>query len=203
MDAMEVFWLDYIVTLDSEEQASLMVEFQHRLLALKDRAFAYYIEAKRWARELANNLIVERVWTVGALVKLAGVLVFAMIATLGFYLILAYRKHRKLAPTGYGPWWHRLFILPTWRSKRFRKGDHRQSAVLFYEQMLAVAKGGGLVKEPYQTPVEFATNSAMSEIQQITALYNRVRFGSARLDENEVNRVSSLLASLRSRVRRK
>jgi hypothetical protein len=203
MDAMEVFWLDYIVTLDSEEQASLMVELQHRLLSLKDRAFAYYTQAKRWAHELANNMIVQRVWTVGALLKLGGALLVAMIAALGFYLVLAYRKQRKLAPTGYGPWWHRLFILPTWRSKRFRKGDHRQSAVLFYEQMLAVAKGGGLVKQPYQTPVEFAASSAMSEIQQITALYNRVRFGSARLDESEVRRVSSLLASLKSRVRRR
>ncbi|MFY9608588.1 MAG: DUF3488 and transglutaminase-like domain-containing protein [Blastocatellia bacterium] len=203
MDAMEVFWLDYIVTLDSEEQASLMVDLQHRLLSLKDRAFAYYTQAKLWARQLANNLIVQRVWTIGALVKLAGAIVFAMLASLGFYLVVAYRKQRKLAPTGYGPWWHRLFILPTWRSKRFRKGDHRQSAVLFYEQMLAVAKGGGLVKLPYQTPVEFAASSAMSEIQQITALYNRVRFGSARLDENEVRRVSTLLASLKSRVRGK
>ena len=203
MDAMEVFWLDYIVTLDSEEQASLMVDLQHRLLSLKDRAFAYYTQAKEWARQLANSLVVQRVWTIGALLKLAGALVFAMIAALGFYLVLAYRKQRKLAPTGYGPWWHRLFILPTWRSRRFRKGDHRQSAVLFYEQMLAVAKGGGLVKQPYQTPVEFAESSAMSEIRQITTLYNRVRFGSARLDESEVRRVSSLLASLKSRVRRK
>jgi hypothetical protein len=203
MDAMEVFWLDYIVTLDSEEQASLMVDLQHRLLSLKDRAFAYYTRAKEWARQLANNLIVDRVWTIGALVKLGGAVVLAMFAALGFYLVLAYRKQRKLAPTGYGPWWHRLFILPTWRSKRLRKGDHRQSAVLFYEQMLAVAKGGGMVKQPYQTPVEFAASSAMTEIQQITTLYNRVRFGSARLDESEVSRVSSLLASLKSRVRGK
>src|SRR5262245_12228086 len=31
-DAMEVFWLDYIVTLDSDEQASMMVDLQHRIL---------------------------------------------------------------------------------------------------------------------------------------------------------------------------
>ncbi|HYV04622.1 MAG TPA: DUF4129 domain-containing protein, partial [Blastocatellia bacterium] len=79
---------------------------------------------------------------------------------------------------------------------------HRQSAVLFYEQMLAVAKGGGLVKQAHQTPVEFAAASSMSEIQQITALYNRVRFGSLRLDESEVRRVSSLLGQLKLRLRR-
>jgi hypothetical protein len=203
MDAMEVFWLDYIVTLDSEEQASLMVDLQHRLLALKDRAFSYFAEAKLWARQLANNVVARRVWTVGALVKLIGAVVFAMLAALGFYVFLAYRKHRKLAPTGYGPWWHRLFILPTWRSKRLRKGDHRGSAVLFYEQMLAVAKGGGLVKQPYQTPVEFAASSAIFEIQQITAMYNLVRFGSRQLDESEVRRLSGLLANLKKRVRGK
>jgi hypothetical protein len=203
MDAMEVFWLDYIVTLDSEEQASIMVDLQHRLLALKDRAFIYYSEVKLWARQLANSLIMRRAWTVAALAKLVGVLVFTMLGALGFYIVIAYRKRRELAPTGYGPWWHRLFILPTWRSKRFRKGDHRQSAVLFYEQMLAVAKGGGLIKQPYQTPVEFAASSTISEIQQITALYNRVRFGSALLDDGEVRRISALLATLKNRVRGK
>ena len=131
------------------------------------------------------------------------ILSLMMLGTLGFYVAVAHRKRRKLAPTGYGPWWHRLFILPTWRSKRLRTGDHRQSAVLFYEQMLAVAKGGGLVKPTHQTPVEFATSSAIFEIQQITALYNRVRFGSTQLDESEVERVSSLLTSLKTRVRRK
>ena len=203
MDAMEVFWLDYIVTLDSDEQASIMVDLQHRLLALKDQAFAYYSQAKLWARQMTNNLVVRRVWTVSALLKLGVALVLMMLGTLGFYVAVAHRKRRKLAPTGYGPWWHRLFILPTWRSKRLRTGDHRQSAVLFYEQMLAVAKGGGLVKPTHQTPVEFATSSAIFEIQQITALYNRVRFGSTQLDESEVERVSSLLTSLKTRVRRK
>jgi hypothetical protein len=203
MDAMEVFWLDYIVTLDSEEQASIMVDLQHRLLALKDRAFIYYSEVKLWARQLTNSLIMGRAWTVAALAKLVGVLVFTLMGALGFYIVVAYRKRRELAPTGYGPWWHRLFILPTWRSKRFRKGDHRQSAILFYEQMLAVAKGGGLIKQPYQTPVEFAASSTISEIQQITALYNRVRFGSALLDDGEVRRVSALLATLKNRVRGK
>jgi hypothetical protein len=74
---------------------------------------------------------------------------------------------------------------------------------LFYEQMLAVAKGGGLVKQTYQTPVEFAASSAIFEIQQITAMYNLVRFGSRQLDESEVRRLSSLLASLKKRVRSK
>ena len=203
IDAMEVFWLDYIVTLDSDEQASMMVDLQHRLLALKDQAFAYYSQAKLWLRHMTNTLVVRRVWTVGALLKLGAGLVLGMLAALAFYVAVAYRKHRKQAPTGYGPWWHRLFILPTWRSKRLRHGDHRQSAVLFYEQMLAVAKGAGLVKQTYQTPIEFAANSAILEIKQITALYNRVRFGSTQLDEAEVDQVSSLLTSLKARVRRK
>src|SRR5215831_4675929 len=44
-DALEVFWLNYIVTLDSDEQASIMVDLQHRLLKLKDRFLAYYLFA--------------------------------------------------------------------------------------------------------------------------------------------------------------
>ena len=40
MEAAEVFWLDYIVTLDSDEQASIMVELQQRTLAMKDQLVA-------------------------------------------------------------------------------------------------------------------------------------------------------------------
>jgi len=201
-DAMEVFWLDYIVTLDSDEQASMMVDIQHRLLTAKDRLLAYYNDAKLWVRNLIQGLVISRKWDLADLVKLITGIVMLALSIASLYVILAYRKRRSLPPTGYGPWWHRLFVLPMWR-RRMTGRDYRQSAVLFYEQMLAIARRAGLIKEPHQTPMEFAAASGLSPISEITALYNRVRFGGKTLDANETHRVSELLGELKRNVRRR
>lgn len=201
-DAMEVFWLDYIVTLDSDEQASIMVDLQHRLLSVKDRLLAYYSSAKLWTRKMLSRLIIDRHWSMGELLMLGSGVALLALSFVSLYVVIAYRKRRGLPPTGYGPWWHRLFILPLWR-RRLARRDYRQSAVLFYEQMLAIAKRAGLVKQPYQTPVEFALASGLSPIREITTLYNRVRFGGAQLDEHETRRVSELLGELKQDVRGK
>jgi hypothetical protein len=202
IDAAEVFWLDYIVTLDGDEQASIMVDLQQRLLALKDNLAFYYSAAKLWVASAASSLLVDRPWDVGRVLNVLIAVAILLASMMALYVFTAFLKRRGLAPTGYGPWWHRLFILPTWRSKRLVERDRRQSAVLFYEQMLAIAARAGLVKSPDQTPSEFAFVSRLSQIDEITRVYNRVRFGGAQLDEKEVRRVSNLLAELKRSVRR-
>lgn len=201
-DAMEVFWLDYIVTLDRDEQASIMVDLQHRLLSVKDRFLAYYGSVKLWTRKMLGKLIIDRRWSAGELLVLGVSLAILALSFVSLYVVIAYRKLRGLPPTGYGPWWRRLFILPMWR-RRMARRDYRQSAVLFYEQMLAIARRAGLVKQPDQTPIEFALASGLSPIREITMLYNRVRFGGANLDESETRRVSALLGELKQDVRGK
>jgi hypothetical protein len=199
-DAMEVFWLDYIVTLDSDEQASIMVDLQHRLLIVKDRLLGYYLGAKVWIRSLVNRMIIERSWTATELFELVAAFALLVSSLMAMYVLVSYRKSRGRPATGYGPWWHRLFILPTWR-RRLKRRDYRQTAVLFYEQMLAIARRAGLIKQPYETPVEFAIASGLSSIREITTLYNRVRFGGGPLDESETRRVLDLLAELKKNVR--
>ncbi|HJQ70556.1 MAG TPA: DUF3488 and transglutaminase-like domain-containing protein [Blastocatellia bacterium] len=201
MEAAEVFWLDYIVTLDSDEQASIMVELQQRTRAMKDQLVRYYMDFKLWMRTTANRLLVEHDWSVGDLLLVAGLVLVVGLAVIGLNILRSHRKQRKKERTGYGPWWHRFFVLPTWRRSRLVGRDHRASAVLFYEQMLQIAARGGLVKPPDQTPAEFAATSRFDQIREITNVYNRVRFGGARLSENETRRVSTLLAALRKAVR--
>jgi transglutaminase-like putative cysteine protease len=200
MDAMEVFWLDYVVTLDREEQASLMVEIQHRLLDFKNQALAYSKAAKAWITQKVFSFFDTKNWTsrdfikFGSGVGLLGVLLF------GLYISVAYLKRRNLKPTGYNPWWYRVFILPILRRIKRRKRDHRASAVLFYEQMLAISARAGLKKAPEQTPLEFASASGYSQIRELTAVYNRVRFGKAMLNEDETRKVSGLLAELKRTI---
>jgi hypothetical protein len=199
-DAMEVFWLDYVVTLDQDEQASLMVEIQHRLVGLKERAQSYYVGAKERIRQLVSDHLTPTRWSAMDTVKLiVGVLLLGA-ASLAGYVVMAHRKRQRLAPTGYGPWWHRLFILPTWR-RRIARGSHSESAVLFYEQMLAIARRAGLIKHPGQTPLEFAAASGYRQIVEITSLYNQVRFGGLEMEESASRRVFVLIAELRQAIR--
>jgi hypothetical protein len=200
MEAAEVFWLDYIVTLDSEEQASMMVDLQQRLLTTKDRALDYYDVAKRWFRGAAASIL-DREWDLATILKLLGLVAALVAAAAGVYVTVAYSKRRRYAPTGYGPWWHRLFILPRWHRKGLAGRDPRASAVLFYEQMLAIAARAGLIKKPEQTPIEFAEGSGFPQIDEITSVYNRVRFGGARLDDSDTKRISKLLADLKKESR--
>ncbi len=203
MDAMEVFWLDYVVTLDRDEQASLMVEIQHRLMEIKNRALGYYKSLKAWFKNLIQNLAGTSQMNSLALVKLSGMLVFLLLALAAIFMVIAYKKRRKMTPTGYNPWWYRWFIVPILRRIKFRKRDHRASVILFYEQMLAVVAKAGLVKTPDQTPMEFAATSGYAQIREITSLYNRVRFGKANLDEGEVRRISDLLANLKQAIQQR
>src|SRR5262249_16386757 len=100
----------------------------------------------------------------------------------------------------HGSWWQRVFVLPLWRSPWVRK-DRRMSAVLFYEQMLAILARRGLNRPLHQTPMEFAGGVPFAEVGEITTLYNRVRFGRGELTEKDTNRIAELLKDLRRAVR--
>lgn len=139
--------------------------------------------------------------SVGAAIKLGGALALVLLSLLVAYVAVSYRRQRRKPPTGYGPWWRRLFILPLWRRAHYSSQNRRASAVLFYEQMLAVLARAGLVKQPDQTPVEFAAATGFRQVGEITALYNRVRFGGAALDPSEARRIADLLAELKSAAR--
>jgi hypothetical protein len=202
MDAMEVFWLDYVVTLDKDEQASMIVELQHRLLDYKSTILAYYKAAKRWLQQQIYSLTNKQEWTPASIFRLLIGAMLVLLLGLSVYVATAYRKHKKRnLQTGYNAWWYRWFIAPLLRWQKRRKRDHQASAVLFYEQMLAVAARGGLVKAPEQTPMEFATSAGYNQIREITLLYNRVRFGKSTLNESESNRITELLTELKKTIR--
>ncbi|HEY9230760.1 MAG TPA: DUF4129 domain-containing protein, partial [Blastocatellia bacterium] len=146
--------------------------------------------------------VMARDWQAMDWVKLAAVLLLMAMAAAMVY-VMRHLKQWSLAPTGYGPWWHRWFILPNWKRRRLARRDGRECAVMFYEQMLAIASRGGLRKAAHQTPMEFAATSGSQAIHEITRLYNRVRFGGAALDEAETRRVSELLTQLKRHLRKK
>ena len=70
----------------------------------------------RWTRQ-ALNFVIARDWQTMDWVKLAAVLLLMAMAAAMVY-VMRHLKQWSLAPTGYGPWWHRWFILPTWKRRR-------------------------------------------------------------------------------------
>jgi hypothetical protein len=202
LEAGEVFWMDYIVTLDRDQQASIMVGLQHRLVLIKERLVFYYLAAKRWATDAVSSLLLARPWGARRVLGLSFIVVLVLAAAVSIQMARSYKKLR-LGPPGYRSWWQRVFILPTWRRAFWIKRDQRISAVLFYGQMLSILARAGSVKPPYQTPIEFAAASQNAQVVEITNAYNRIRFGGARLDEHETRRIAGLLVNLKASLRRK
>src|SRR5262249_36789369 len=149
------------------------------------------------------SLLVGRHWTVAGIIKAGVVIGLLSLAGAALYILRSYRKLRGRPPTGYGPWWQRLFILPTWKGTFWIRHDQRTSAVLFYQQMLVILSRAGLIKGPDVTPLEFAAASRQPNVVEITMAYNRVRFGGVSLDDLETRRVAGLLAELKKTIKRR
>jgi transglutaminase-like putative cysteine protease len=203
VDAAEVFWMDYIVTLDRGEQASIMIGLQHKLLSFKDGILYYYDAARAWVTGVVASVFVNRRWSASdvtiaivALLLLGGVMLAMTIA-------MSHFKSRKGLAGGYDGWWLRLSVFPIWRHAFWLRQDRRRSAILFYQQMLSILSRRGAKKRPDQTPVEFADSQDSSLVREITDVYNRVRFGGETLDENEARNVGRLLAELKRSTKKK
>jgi hypothetical protein len=201
LDAAEVFWLDYVVTLDRDQQAGLMISLQHRLLDMKQSVLSYYTAAKQWMLGVVTYLFVQRRWRLADIFMLSLGLFLVCTLVVGTSLARSYYKMRGQPSTGYYPWWHRLFVLATWRGAPWIKRDQKRTAILFYEQMLATLARRKLIKSPDQTPLEFAMSQQYAQVREITEMYNNVRFGGGAVGETENRRIARLLAELKAAIR--
>ena len=75
------------------------------------------------------------------------------------------------------------------------------SGVDFYERLLVLLEKQGIKREPYQTPLEFASLIGI-EASAITNAYNRVRFGKEKLSAAESRRLEEALTKLEKGVSR-
>jgi hypothetical protein len=213
LEAAEMFWMDYVVTLDRDQQANILIGFQHRLMLIKDAIVSYYISAKRWATQAISSVLLGP-GGAGRILVLSIILVLFIILCIAAQTARAFRKLGSLGHSTRRTWWQRVFILPAWRRAFWIKKDRRVTAVLFYEQMLSILGRAGANKPPDQTPLEFAASAGSSihanareRVQtialEITNIYNRIRFGGATLDEPESRRIADLLSQLKSSLRAK
>ena len=182
LEALETFWIQYIVSYDNQEQKSLM-------RSVRNSVQDYQIEAVTWANLLQMRLadwwkdvrgdggFAKSAWAIGY-----GVLSLLGLA-LGIFLVVGlYRRLKKLKM------WEKL--------RAFLRREKEDSIVEFYERMQRLLAHKGFQRASHQTPLEFAFALNMPEAVKITEKYNRVRFGEKALSKDEAGEIESWLKNL-------
>jgi hypothetical protein len=90
-----------------------------------------------------------------------------------------------------------------WRGLfRWRKIEEEDTVLVFYQQMINLLAARGLKRAVDETPLEFASATALPEVLRITRAYNRVRFGGQGLSQNEAAEINDWLAGMRVKEKR-
>jgi transglutaminase-like putative cysteine protease len=185
-DALELFWIQYVVAYDRQGQRSLA-------RSLRTGLGSYRNAASRSADELVSQLkgwLGASTTTGGLLFMLAspyalgaGVLGFA---ALGFFVLRG--KGFRL-----------------WRARRAAGGQDTTGAsvIEFYERMTeALAAKGVRRRRADETPMEFAQAIGIEEVLAITQAYHRVRYGARPLSKTEAADIERCLMSVEREERR-
>lgn len=182
IEALETYWIQYVVSYDNQEQKSLMRSVRN---SIQD----YQVEISTWVNSLQMRLaewwkqargdagIEKSAWAVGqALLLLIGIALGALL------IVLMYRKLVKLKV------WEKI--------RAFVRREKENSIVEFYERMQKILVRKGFERAAHQTPLEFAAALNMPEAVNITEKYNRVRFGEMDLNREESKEIENWLDSL-------
>jgi hypothetical protein len=180
-EALEMFWIQYVVDYDKQEQQQLATRFRDRVGDLQRGGF----------RIIEGTLATLSSWwraapTLGGAVATdtspARAATFALLAvSAGLALVFVARRrggHLRAAFKG------------------LRGASAGRSPVIFYERMTRALAARGLRRAADQTPLEFAGALDAPEALLVTRAYNRVRFGARQLSQAETERVEDWLRKI-------
>ncbi|HVF51311.1 MAG TPA: DUF3488 and transglutaminase-like domain-containing protein [Pyrinomonadaceae bacterium] len=177
-EALELFWIQYVVAYDKQEQRTLANSFRRRWREYRE-AFGMSTEALTatirawWVSSPAD----EGASGKGSLWRAAGV-VFALAVGVALLLLFVRRYRRRLFGRAASP------------VAEFGRND---SEISFYRRMIAALEARGLRRAADQTPLEFAAATGMPEAMLITRAYHRVRYGAQKLSTNEAAEIEQYL----------
>jgi transglutaminase-like putative cysteine protease len=178
-EALELFWIQYVVAYDKQEQRSLATTLRGQFGVYRQTAGQTFSELRgalsAWWRGLTTGGSAP---AQGGTVLANVPSLVALCVLLGLLLLLAARMRRV-------SWWERLKF---WRRER-----RNYSSVVFYERMMKAFESRGLLRAPDETPLEFAAATGMPEATLLTRSYNRVRFGAQELTTAEAARIEEWL----------
>ena len=182
-EALELLWIQYVVSYDKQEQRSLATSLRNRLGEYR-RALAQAIDdlktaSSAWLRMVegaSDDADGSPLTNINRLL-----LVLTLILIVLPLALLARRIKRLGLRRG----------LLIWRHE-----EKRESAIEFYERMTRILAARGLRRETGETPLEFATAAGMPEVLKITEAYNRVRYGEDRLTPAEIAEINRWLSRM-------
>lgn len=187
MDALEMYWIQYFVAFDNQEQRSLLSNTGKMLSAFKADISRKLGSARNFAAEFWAKLS-GREGIQGAAEAVGKAIISVLaIAALIYGFVFAGR---------------RLLKSNVWNSvKRRFLARGRDARVEFYNRFLELLAAAGIEKKAYETPLEFAYGTNLSEAIEITEKYHIVRFGRRNLSESENRRITSLLNQIEERLK--
>jgi hypothetical protein len=172
-EALELFWFQYVVGYDQQEQRSLAASVS-----------AHVNQYRGWLERLVASIRS----TTSLYGRSFGLIGFTIAAVL-LILFVAIRAHR------FGWRWALSF------KKQPEKAE--TSAVVFYQRLMALLERRGIERNPDLTPLEFATGLGLQPALQITRAYNRVRFGGQELSPVELREIEKTLNELEGSTEQK
>ncbi|NNE65529.1 MAG: DUF3488 domain-containing protein [Pyrinomonadaceae bacterium] len=188
IEALEAFWIQYVVAYDGQEQKSLFRSFRDSLqgyMATGTEALDSTSDAfGEWFSDLKGD---EGV-VAGA--KAAGIGLLVLVCLAAALYLLNMLKNMLLRLRLFG-----------WIKQRLWAGNETET-IVFYQQMSRLLQRHGLNRESWQTPVEFASDVGIPEVASITKAYNRVRFGMQPLTDSENKSIARDLESIAEKLKK-
>jgi transglutaminase-like putative cysteine protease len=185
-EAMELYWNQYVIGYDRQEQRSLATSLRNQMLTIREVLSEVADSAKASVTEWLRSL--QRSFRGGEGAGRSPWPLMIFVALLAaFLLLLVYRVRRFGLRRG----------LKVWRRER----EH-PPVVKFYERMTRLLAARGLKRERDETPLEFALATRLPEVVNITRAYNRVRYGAQLLSASEVAEIEECLTRLEGEVKK-
>jgi transglutaminase-like putative cysteine protease len=182
-DALETFWVQYVIAYDNQEQRSLISRISEQK-NLQNNLLLWGTKISKEVEEWWKNIKGERGLKTSLLTAsktLFLLLLLTSIVLLSRFLLEKFR-----------------ILLKTLKDRLFPNGSSPK--IEFYERMLKILAEKGYVRKDSQTPLEFAAMLNMFEVAKLTEEYHQVRFGNKKLSVTEERDIEVLLKNLEEKL---
>ncbi|HEY2847726.1 MAG TPA: DUF3488 and transglutaminase-like domain-containing protein [Pyrinomonadaceae bacterium] len=182
LDALETYWIQYFVAYDNQEQRSLAKTVRSGFSGYQQGVSSYFSRLQTvinewWVEARGDRGAARSGAAIGyALLYAAMAIVALLVFVWGLREVVKSKVWRRIAD---------LF--------RRRKPS---SIVEFYDRMQRILASKGFIRQPHQTPLEFACAVGMPEAINVTEKYNRVRFGEHIVSSSESDEIEHWLGDI-------
>lgn len=183
-EALEMLWIQYFVAFDSQEQRSLFASARKNISEANQAANSWLTSAYSALQEWWRNFRGDAGWAGTLYAVGVGIGLLLAVAVIVYLSIFLFRRLRRSL------FWSRISS----RMKRGKQGD----IVEFYARMQRILAEKGIVRPQHQTPLEFAFAVGNPDVRTITEAYNKARYGSADLSEDETAAIEDAILRLAS-----